>query len=872
MPNVSTLSMMLEVDLDASGVVKGARIANKALDELKSKANGVGKSLTTSGKDLGKTLDKASIALGAVGAGLTGAGMAAWNGLAVPMMQASGEFQSALRNFQNITEATDKQLGIARESAIAFGSASVNSATEVVQMMARIGAAGNSMEETLKRAPILLKAIAVSMGDLDPEEGARAFEGLMVKFREEGVTYQKIADQIMQATNKTMLEWRDIPIMVRSMRDAPEVLKVTMSDFLSLVGALRNAMTSADAAQNLKAFGRRMILVQSQINKDLIKNKISEREFMQLNAEDLKESGQFSVKKAVEAFKKFNVAFFDTATGEKRRAIDILGDFAARSAEIIKNEGFETYITNLNALFADNARTVVNALLKYGYGSKLGAEALNKLSEATANSTGKIDLALDNVMKSSEMKMKKLKATWSTFLSTTGEGVSNTFGGIADAIQGVLESFNKFTAAHPGFANALGKTIVYGTAILTIFGGITLLFASIAFWVSYIKPALVGLFSTTFMATAGVVITKIAIIAAVLGGLYLALKSFMDLAGVEGSALGNLSKMFSNFGDVVSGVLEFWNADTGGRKSKFDELRKKGLLPLVEAILNIKMAIGAIVTGFMQVLKVVLFPIGAFIYGIIRSISFAVEGLGKFFGLIENGNGPLGHSLKYWNVIGNIIGVVVVKGLLVYLGYLAISITRQTILTAQTAIMNAKWVLIVAAVTAYVALLYAASKFGEQLGGWAADFKENMSSGFMVAKEFNKLPANLRTPEVQQAYSAYGIAASSGESNQIKMAQRGVDVAVKSAAAESSLGGPEGLSGRYKDISPAEIKSLARAIGGGKDTGGVVSTGGKTVSINSITMQIKSDPIKDAENFKKEVIKSLESAMAKAASTGAKGQ
>jgi len=855
------IAMGITMDFDASGVLKGAQVTNTALKKIQTTADGVSSALQKTSTTLNKSLDKASIAFGAMGAGLVGVGRAMWSSMAQPMIAASGQLQTELLNFQNITQSTDEQVKTVSKSVIGLGSSSLNSAVEVTQMMSRIGAWGNSVEESLKRAPVLLRAIAVSRGALDPETGANAFEGMITKFQDQGATYQEVADKMMVAANETALAWEDLPILVRSMRDVPAVLRTTMSDFFAMAGALKNVMTPADAAQNLKAFGRRMILVQAQVNKDMMKNKIGQKDFLALQAEDPELVGM-KLKKAVEAYKVFNIPFFDVLTGQKRKVLDIVDDFSKKSNEIIRDKGENYYLTNLNQLFADNARTVMNAFRQYKNGGKEAGEALKYLSSVIDSSTGQMDIANENLMKSSEMRIKRLKATWESFLAVSGEGVTGVFGDLANSIQGSLAGFSELLARSPALNSAFAKTIVYGAALATILGVLALGLASVFFWISYIKPALLLMFSPSLILSISTVAAPLLTIAAVLGVLWLALDSFMDLTG-KTSGIEDLSNVFSNLGLVIKGVFEFWDENIGGRKSVYDELKGKGVLKIVEFFLQAKMLVVDMFNGFKNVLRIVLFPLGAAVWLVVKTIMIGVIYFGKLLGLISGSNGPISEMRTAFEAIGNILGIIVTIWIAKYIIGLGLAIVKQGTLLALTVATNLKFYLIIAAIVIIIGLVYKLSDAIENALLESADKLEKSNMGFAQAK-YEKLPENMKTPQMKAAYDVYGSALTAGDTTKAR-----ADIATeeKTLKLTEKFKQVPGIASEH-GLTNKGIEAIARSIATGKDTGGVAKATGGPINIQSLKIDIKATSTDTPEMIAQKLGKALDALRASRSETG----
>lgn len=223
---------------------------------------------------------------------------------------------------------------------------------------------------------------------------------------------------------------------------------------------------------------------------------------------------------------------------------------------------------------------------------------------------------------------------------------------LLDYVIANVDAFLDWTAANPALAKtimlvvaAVGGLLVFGGSILKFAGLILMLATSIQYLGGMSKVLMV--LRTGFVRLIGAILPVVAIAA----GLYFAWKN--NLFGIRDI----VTQVFGDIGTLFTLAFDAWNDNTLSYEN-FEKARELGILPFIEAILDLKYHWGFFVDGFKKGFQSVYDTINKFM-GVVEPVKVAVfdiaNGIGDFlkkFVNIDEG------STEKWAKIGEVFGVI----------------------------------------------------------------------------------------------------------------------------------------------------------------------------------------------------------------------
>ncbi len=186
------------------------------------------------------------ISVGAGGAGIALAGLAAW------AVKASIDFDKQMSEVKSVSGATESELGSLRQAALQAGRDTVFSATEAAQAQAELAKAGLSTADILGGALDGALALAAA-GSLDLAEAADIAAKTMNVFKLEAKDVPHIADMLAGAANATATDVHEMGEALRMGGLAAQAAGMTMDQTVVTLGAFAdNALVGSDAGTSLK--------------------------------------------------------------------------------------------------------------------------------------------------------------------------------------------------------------------------------------------------------------------------------------------------------------------------------------------------------------------------------------------------------------------------------------------------------------------------------------------------------------------------------------------------------------------------------------------------------------------------------------------
>lgn len=697
------------LEMDASGVVTGASLADEALDKVKNKATEASSSVQSSADNMAKSVQAAG-GLMAAGIATAGIGMAIEKNLVEPMMAESKKFQLEMAHVGLVSHASAMEMEELRKIAISTAASMGEAPEAVASGMKVMLAAGLDTKTMLTSLDSVLQLVKASRGELNLETAAEANTTALLKFQHAGESTAQILDHFATAADATKLSFRDLPIILNSMGTAAADLKMSSSEAFAVVGALTNVgQSAAQAGNSVMGFSRRMVQVQSQVETAAKKAGLSVEEFMK--------SPPDKMPKVVQAFTKFGVSMFD-AQGNMRSTTDVMSEFVDASKRLTGVSEKE-FLLEASAMFGQQAKAVVSGLAVMKRNGKEGGEAFKDLVASLDAATGSSKRASDTFMNTAlgqEKVVEGLKATAATLAGEEIIGFAEIF---TAAQKSVLTGFIDMAKASPKFAGSIAKTTMALGLMLKVLGGLMVVGAGFLLFVATVGPSITAAGgAAAMMGTAlggiGTALGSVAVaMLPVLGMILLAAAAFFALRKAWQDDVFGIQTVFGDFGERVKliwqGIIDFWDGE--GSADLLKTLDEKGLLKWVVLFLQVRDRIVAVWKGItlaMEHAAAILVPVfTAIVVGAVMLLDVLRELWNEVMGT------DISTQVTAWQAFGYVIGALAVYAAITALSFLALPL----------------------AIVAFLALLGLAmstvSEFGFAMGVWLAGALESLGQWFI---------------------------------------------------------------------------------------------------------------------------------------------
>lgn len=226
---LGSISGTIRINYDGRGVGQ----ANKDVEGLKKKSQGVGKTL----KDTGTA------------AGVAGVGIAAGFIVAV---KAAANFETALSGIKAVSGATTKEMEGIRAKALQIGKDTAFGATDAAEAMSELIKAGLSTSEVLAGAADATVALAAA-GGVELPEAAIIASNAMNLFGKKAEEMPKVADLIAGAANASAIDVGEFGRSLSQVGTVAHLVGFSFEDTATAIALLGNAgIKGSDAGTALK--------------------------------------------------------------------------------------------------------------------------------------------------------------------------------------------------------------------------------------------------------------------------------------------------------------------------------------------------------------------------------------------------------------------------------------------------------------------------------------------------------------------------------------------------------------------------------------------------------------------------------------------
>lgn len=236
------------LDLDISGFLANLRSAQSEADttsrsiatRLETNLKGVGKSLTSAGKTLTKSVTTPLVAIGTVG------------------LKTASDFESAMSNVKAISGATGDEFGALRQQAIDLGGSTAFSATEVADAMTEMAKAGWSTNQIMVGMGGVLDAAAASGESLGSVSTIVA--DAITGFGMAASDSTRVADLLTQAANSGTIGVSDLGESFKYVAPIAASMGFSIEDTTTAITAMSMAgIKGSQAGTSLRTMLTRLI-------------------------------------------------------------------------------------------------------------------------------------------------------------------------------------------------------------------------------------------------------------------------------------------------------------------------------------------------------------------------------------------------------------------------------------------------------------------------------------------------------------------------------------------------------------------------------------------------------------------------------------
>jgi len=475
----------IRLQMDAQGVVSGAAKAQTALQGVRQQAQKTRQGVKTAASGMGSELQKAMgiTALGAVGMGV-GAGLQ--KKFLAPAMNQAKDFQVEMNALGFVTNQAGDELMRYRDKALETAKETQFTPVEAVQGMRWLRQSGLDNIQMLEALAPALDYATASMGAVGLAESAQLAATTLIKFQHEGRSTRSLMDALAHSVRESKLQWEELPIVLNSLRIAPQMMHMTVEEAMSLTGALRTAGSSAaEAGENVNAFTRNLLINERALERYLVRNKITWEQYQKLTPEDLKKGRSFM---RIRAMKRIGVEIFDTQ-GKLRKTQDIIRDMLA-SLQKLSGKNEAEYLRTVMSAFDAGAKNVLILLKELEMGGKKGVDAFDLLLKKMEENAGALRQgakAYEDTQRGLEVFIKGSKEGIQVIL---GQGLLPILWDLTFAARRVINVFFDYVKISPAFTKALGFILVGVILVAKAVGSALLAFGAWRMWLYYVTPAI----------------------------------------------------------------------------------------------------------------------------------------------------------------------------------------------------------------------------------------------------------------------------------------------------------------------------------------------------------------------------------------------
>lgn len=647
------LFLGIQLDLDSSGVVRGARIADAELDKLRAKAKQGAKDFDNEAKILQQKIQGAA-AGAALGIAGIGAGQVLRNEVLNPMIDEAAAFEVEFSQLKFVTGAVGEELQRLRDTVIETGLATQFSPQEATLGLRRLKAAGLDTDTALKELNTTLDLATASAGELGLGVAAETTAAALKKFGDNARDGRQIMDTFVESTRQTNFQMRDLPIFLRSIGSGIQKLNAAPPVIFAIGGALRNVgLTAADAGNAVQGLARKFAIIEKALDRQ---GRIEARTGGRTRR---------LVRQSVLAFRELGVEIFDQ-TGKFRGAQAVIGEFSDAINNVTSDQKRAVLV---QSLFGQQAGNVLQAIGDMNKKAMEGAPSFNDLI-ATLEKAGEAGTATREAASAFEDTLTGLdvfiEGTKQTIQIVLGETLLPIMKQIGAVSRVVLGAFLELVSANPALARAI--TITTGAlSIFLLVGGLVLTTLSgIAVASLTLGPALatvggpLAVMSIGFVALQGAIVSVLPFIAGFVG-LFLGIiavvalvnkviqTDFLEIATV-------FRRLFGNIRLVVEGFVTFFSGGMfkGAAAVKLaTELQRRDLMGFVITLLQWKERAARVIEGFVIEIKAILMPLGIVLLVLGQIVFKTAAFLADLFTGVSTEN--VKDDLDFWRRFGTVL-------------------------------------------------------------------------------------------------------------------------------------------------------------------------------------------------------------------------
>jgi len=391
-------------------------IVIKAVDQMSQVLDQV-RQKTKNLREVGTTFQKVGLGLTAVG-GAISAGI----GMAVKTFE---EFEYAMKNVQAVSGATGEELTILEEKAREMGASTVFSAKEAADAMYYLASAGMKTQDIVSSLNGVLQLAAATQSDL-----AFASQTITASLSQFGLSAEqagRVADVFASAISNSQATLEKLANSMRYVGPVANSLGMSLEETTATLMALYNAGYRGEQAGTILRGAFSALLSPSKSVREAINS-------LGLELQDL------------------NPTVHSVA-----EIIDTLAKAGADTADVIQ-------------IFGREAGPGVAALIQQG------GDAIRKYTSALKSAGGTAQNVAETQMDSLHGQLKILRSAFQEMQIAIGEAVLPTISAFVEKITSLINWFNQLPEP---IKNAITNMTMWGSAILTVSGGASLLIGTI---------------------------------------------------------------------------------------------------------------------------------------------------------------------------------------------------------------------------------------------------------------------------------------------------------------------------------------------------------------------------------------------------------
>lgn len=655
------ITLGIVIDVDASGVVRGASLAKNAIDNTTQAAQNASSRLQNHMYGIGQGLRIMSRGVAVAGGALVGLGEITRRGILSPAIQEFEDYNLQATQLEMVSGRVGSEFEQMRDIAFQMGMETKFSIGQATESMRLLRQAGLSAAEAGRALRPVLDFSTISAGTVDHVQAVQALAPAYQKLRNSsGESFREILDSFALMSRETNLQPTNMAPMVNSLGALADRAHLSSVEMFALGGVLRNqGELSAEAGQHLAQLHRRLIDLET-------------RRGIYSDPEGRVRGGRRMMMARLEAMRDLDIQMFEG--GRQRRYADVIRDII-RGLEGLETE--QERVQKAQLLFGPQALRVLDAIRNYEYEGRRGSEALELLFQRGSEAAGESERQVGLVNQSLKGMKDLALGAWKAVGTLLGEGLMPLlepaiyyFWQLGQKISDLLRQFPILRSVISfAILSFVVLTITAGTLTLAL-AGMLMIAASAAGGFAALTYAVGG--TTAAITVLETVLLPFLAIAAVLG---IGLMAALVAVGIGiGIVVYAYMKNLGGFGDWVDSWVEkvsvLWSALTDffgeGNQQNITEnlyqrLRDVGMDKVFLGIVGFIRRVQETWYGMVDVFKVSL--------KIISGILDVVFGIAIWvFEKIEWALSKLGYkfdeNMDYWRALGWVIGVVVVVGVL----------------------------------------------------------------------------------------------------------------------------------------------------------------------------------------------------------------